>query len=428
MMQANESKLTLRPFGRFAIARLLLLMIMLASIGIFIAGVFDFPQYAASHTVEFIPETPVWTPEIFNQILGQFGLSMNAWLQFNLLTSIILALVYWSVGLLIFFRKSFDWFGLYLGAVFVLFGTLSGSPVTAFAGMHPGWYWILTPLGVLVWWGLFLLLFLFPNGRFVPFWTRWIAGLLLLVYAGAIVGFGSDTPPVPMILAILILFGIGAISQVYRYRNVSSPIERQQTKWVMAALVIVFVILIFSILPLLVPDLLIPGSPGNLAALILSNLPNFFLILIPLSVAFAILRYRLWDIDLIIRRTLQYGLLSLILGLTYFGMVVVLGQLFLAISGQASQLVVVLSTLLIAGLFNPLRRRIQTVIDRRFFRAKYNADQALASFSIAARSQVDQVALAGQLANTAQESLQPEGVWVWIRKQKPVSGKDIYSD
>ena len=144
-----EPKPASRRFSGWVIVRILVLIFMLACIGIFIAGIFDFPQYATGHAVEFIPDTPIWTPEIFVQILGQFGLSFNAWLQFNLVTAIFLALVFWSVGLLIFYRKSSDWFGLYLGAVFVLFGTVSGSPSTAFAGMHPGAYWILTPLGVL---------------------------------------------------------------------------------------------------------------------------------------------------------------------------------------------------------------------------------------------------------------------------------------
>ena len=157
----------------------------------------------------------------------------------------------------------------------------------------------------------------------------------------------------------------------------------------------------------------------------LSTLPNYFLALIPLSVALAILRYHLWDIDLIIRRTLQYGLLSLLLGLVYFGMVVVLGQVLLAFSGQESPLVVVLSTLVIASLFTPLRRRVQAFIDRRFFRAKYDAEQAVASFTAAARNEVDLAPLTGHLATAAQEALQPEGVWVWIRDSRKVAGGKI---
>ena len=123
------------------------------------------------------------------------------------------------------------------------------------------------------------------------------------------------------------MVGIGAGSQVYRYRKISNLLERQQTKWVMFALVIVFVVLVLSFQPIVFPDLLNPGSSANLIALVLVNL-TYFLTLIPISVAFAVLRYRLWDIDLIIRRTLQYSTMTAVLGLVYFGGVVLFQQFF----------------------------------------------------------------------------------------------------
>ena len=303
----------------FRVAQWLVLAFMLACVGWFIAGSFDFRRYAAGHLVEFIPYAPPWTPQIFGQILVQFHLNLEGWLQYELLSSIFIASVFWGVGFLIFFRKRNDWFSLYIGALFVLFGTVSGGPATAFAGMHPEFNWLLTPLGVLAWWGLFMLLFLFPNGRFVPTWTRWIALLLLLIYAVIIIGSGNSTPPPPFILLVLSLFGVGAGSQVYRYRKVSGSLERQQTKWVMFSLVITFIVLIFSMLPLVLPDLLNPDLPANFLTLVLPGLPSYFLTLIPLSVAFAILRYHLWDIDLVIRRTLAYGAITAILTLVYLG-------------------------------------------------------------------------------------------------------------
>jgi hypothetical protein len=411
-----KPQFTSHPISGWVIARLLVLLLMLACVGMFIIGVFDFSKYAASHAADFIPYTPTWTAQIFTQILSQFGLSLHAWLQYKLVTSILIALVFWSIGFLIFFRKGKDWFGLYISALFVLFGTISGDPTTAFGGMHPEFTW-LAPIGVIAWLGLFMLLFLFPNGRFVPRWTRWIALLLVLAFSVIFLEFGgSNNPPPPLILMVFALIGIGAGSQVHRYRRISTPVERQQTKWVMFTLVIVFLVLVFSLLPTLFPDSLTPGSSTNLFMIVLSSLPSYFLALIPLSVTFAILRYRLWDIDLIIRRTLQYGLLSVLLGMVYFGMVVLLEQVFRALTGQASPLAVVISTLVIAALFTPLRRRVQTAIDRRFFRAKYDADQAVASFAAAARNEVGLDSLTGHLAAAAQQSLQPEFVWVWIRK------------
>jgi hypothetical protein len=133
-----------------------------------------------------------------------------------------------------------------------------------------------------------------------------------------------------------------------------------------------------------------------------------------ISLAVAITRYRLFDIDIIIRRTLAYGLLTLLLGVVYLGGVTILQNLFISASGQSSTLSVVLSTLAIAALFNPLRRRIQDFIDRRFFRQKYDAERALAAFAAAARNETDLEQLSRRLTGAIQETLQPEQVSLWL--------------
>ena len=145
---------------------------------------------------------------------------------------------------------------------------------------------------------------------------------------------------------------------------------------------------------------------------------SWSILAIPAAIAIAILRYRLWDIDLIIRRTIQYGLLSGILALVYFGSVV-LGQRLAGATGEPdSTLVLVVSTLLIAALFNPLRGRVQEFIDRRFFRRKYDAAQTLASFTLTARDETRLEALAPALLAAVQDSLQPEQAWLWLKLKR----------
>jgi uncharacterized membrane protein YagU involved in acid resistance len=222
-------------------------------------------------------------------------------------------------------------------------------------------------------------------------------------------------------------FFVAGYAVIYRYRRVSNATERQQTKWVMAGMLGTFIVVIpfLGIATAFPPS---QPSPERLAFVTLVLLPISALTYFAVSggIAFAILRYRLYDVDIIIRRTLQYSVFTGVLALTYFGSIVVLQSIFTAVTGQSSAVIVVISTLAIAALFAPLRRRVQDVIDRRFFRKKYDAAKTLADFAATCRDETDLDTLTARLVEVVDETMQPESVALWLKPTEPTpSGKRI---
>jgi hypothetical protein len=207
----------------------------------------------------------------------------------------------------------------------------------------------------------------------------------------------------------LLIVASGA-AVIVRFRR-SRGDERQQLKWFAYAvgiMIVVFVIWFSLALTGLVP----PSS-------LMYELP---LIGIPVATGIAILKYRLYDIDVIVNRTLVYGSLTLVLALMYFCGIVILQRLFVALTGQQSTLAVVASTLLIAALFTPLRRRIQSFIDRRFYRRKYDAAKTLEAFSARLRDETDLNALSDDLVVVVNETMQPAHVSLWLRPESAPKG------
>jgi hypothetical protein len=160
-----------------------------------------------------------------------------------------------------------------------------------------------------------------------------------------------------------------------------------------------------------------PTSPGALLAYLVGStfLGYLAILLIPISIGLAVLRYHLFDIDLIINRTLVYVTLTVILAVLYEGAIVVLRHLFRVLTGQESQVAAVASTLAIAAMFEPLRRRIQDLVDRGFYRRKYDAERTLEAFSAKLKNETDLEALNNDLVGVVRETMQPTHVSVWLR-------------
>jgi hypothetical protein len=222
------------------------------------------------------------------------------------------------------------------------------------------------------------------------------------------------------ILVMLTWVGSGALLQVYRFLICSDPVQRQQTKWVVFGFSMVFLGLVLISLPvLLFPSLRLSGTANLLYLLIDIPLTLAGLAILPIMIGVSILKYRLWDIDILIRRTLLYSLLTAMLLLVYLSSVVLLQAIFQVLTGQGpSPVITVLSTLAIAALFNPLRYRIQDFIDRRFYRSKYDTAQALNSFAQTARDEVEMDRLTGALLEVVVDAMQPKNVSFWLRDSK----------
>jgi hypothetical protein len=314
-----------------------------------------------------------------------------------------------AIAAVIFWRKSDDRLALFMSFALVAFGIGNSLDVT----VRPT---SVTQLLMLLFQAmgrasLVLFFFLFPDGRFVPSWTRWLAPFAAARETVGVFFQGTIFDALFFVVAPLIL-----PMQVYRYRRSSNAVQRQQTKWVVYGSVLG--IGTYSSLTLFFLVGSARSGPLNaLSTLLLFTGVGLSLILIPLSVGMAILRYRLWDIDLLIRRTLAYSLLAGLLAAVYFGSVVVLQAAFTALTGAArSELVTVVSTLAIAALFVPLRNKVQSFIDRRFFRRKYAAARTLAEFGAGLRDEVNLDELSERLVQVLDEIMQPERVDLWLAK------------
>jgi hypothetical protein len=332
--------------------------------------------------------------------LQDAGLSVRTYALLNVVLDKVFQLVWFMVGALIFWRRSDDSMALLVSMFLVSFGpvTVDTTAADALVTSHPAW--LLPVLSVAIVGQVCVTLFflLFPSGQFVPRWTRWLAVALIANQVPDVLypGLYSQSLALERISFWVFVGGVVSLvwSQVYRYRRVSSPAQRRQTKWVVFGTTLG----VAGTFPFQVPvDLALVGGDTPLALLLLRTGFALSFLLLPLSISVAVLRSHLFDIDVLINRTLVYGSLTTVLVAVYFGGVVGLQRLLSPLVGEGNQLVIVASTLAIAALFNPLRRRIQAFIDRRFYRKKYDARKTLEGFSAKLREETDLDALSEDL-------------------------------
>ena len=345
-------------------------------------------------------------PEVLLGSFPQVDLLRLFWIPY------LVGLAFFLLGVWVFYMRrqspsasAFSYFCLMAAAGNALFFDLITT--------HHGtliWFLAMTQLGS----ALANLGMLFPE-QWVPTWRlRWVRYLPFIVSAGlAIFGlfvlFDTGRPWTYVsawrLSFIYTAFGIAFFLglMVYRLRVTSDPLVRQQI-WVilggsLAAFIPIGIWLVAPIFGIYLPFITLLFLP--------------FLLFFPISISIAILRYHLWSIDLLINRTLVYGVLTLLLGALYLGVIIIIQEFFIRMTGQNSPFAVALSTLLIAVIFNPVRRRTQFEIDRRFFRRKYNAAQTLAAFSETLRQVVDLGQLSDRLVNLVEETLQPAHVTLY---------------
>jgi hypothetical protein len=349
--------------------------------------------------------------------LHQLGFSLGGYAALTFALILLSSVICFAVSGVIVWRKSDDWM-----ALLVALSAVAESTVLVSYLLETGrstWQLLALVVSALDFVLLFLVFALFPSGRFVPRWTRWLVVGWLAASVALVVSYlltGELRFTAYALVWLAALAGVGG-AQVYRYRSVSGPRERAQTRWVVfgvsSAIAVVFALetptFFFAAL----------GRPGSFYRLATGPIYSLPSVLFSVSIGVSILRNRLYDIDVIIHRTLIYVLLTGMLAAVYFGSVVLLQAGFRALTGQGSPVAVVISTLAIAALFQPVRGWVQAAIDRRFYRRKYDAARTLAAFSASLRSEVDLTQLSDQLMGVVEATMQPAHVSLWLTSPQP---------
>jgi WD40 repeat protein len=401
---------------RLILARVAWLVVVSLIVALFLAMLPAY--YTLLQTVCTGVTCAIWQPTPGSALaLQKLGFSVGTYATILLALTIATAFVCFAISAVIFWRKSDDWMALLvaLGAA----GLATVNVTWVLMERHSPWQVLAIVLNILGNGLSFLVGSLFPNGLFVPRWTRWLLPCWLVT--GIVYLFLRDVSFMYLVqnlvwLAVVILL---VIALLYRYHSVSSPLQRQQTKWFIFGICVAGIINV----GLKVPTYLVPalGQAGSFYQLVSQPAYIVAMLIIPLCLGFAILRFRLYDIDIIIRRTLVYSTLTVVLAVIYELSVNTLQSLIGGLPFiQGNQLAIVASSLLVGFLFQPVHDRTHALIDRRFYRRKYDAARTVAAFSATIRDEVDLNQLCSKLVEVVEETMQPAHVSLWLRPPEHV--------
>jgi hypothetical protein len=430
LVQLKNSELAGRALTRLSgrtllAARLAWVAVMVLAVVSLAAGVPS--RYAQLSTVAPAADTIVGQlrPEDA-RLLVQSGLPVRSCALYFTAVELLAAVISLVVAIVIVMGRPDDWMALFV-SVFLIAASMTLPLIPALEAAHPEWGPIGLAWRIMFLGGLIPLFCLFPDGRFVPRWTRWLAAATLVyVMLGAFFprlqfptafGRGLTAADAPAVLLAVIAFAFGLLGQFWRYFRVSSAIERQRTRWVVFGFSVLLIAFILGVSTLTY----LPDAQAGLGY-VLARLagPTFILLgleAVAVTIGVSVLRFHLWDVDVIVRRTLVYAVLSSLLVLAYFGSVIILQSLLRILTGDdQSPLVTVASTLAIAALFVPLRNPVQTIIDRRFYRRKFDAARTLAGFAAFARDETNLERLSDDLVQVVDQTMEPARVSLWLRK------------
>jgi hypothetical protein len=351
----------------------------------------------------------------FVDLLAHIGISLNLATTVSFLFPVVAGTL---LAATVFVARRRDRFALTFAlAVLGFFVYATGSP-RAVATVFPRWSMLAASVEVVVLTLFVLVFYLFPNGRFVPRWTRWpgylvAASLLLMPWIAGVARTMIVEPDAisaqrkGVIVAVVVVFlATGVAGQTVRYRRFASPVERQQMRWVL-----------FGFLVVMLPGVgvmlgVASGADRAVAWMLLTM--SLATPVLPVTAAIAILRFRLFDLDRVISLTISWAALTALLAGFYLLSVIGFQAVLRPIAGE-SDLAVAASTLAVAALFSPARRQIQNLVDRRFHRSRYDAQRTVERFSSRLQDHLDSQTLTRDLAAVAIDTLEPAQVSVWLR-------------